>query len=178
MKPTKLLLFLSLITGITVCLWPTYPKLDVLKASTVYKDVLIDKQYIIYIDYSLPFYKKRLYVIDLNTKEIILNAHVSHAWKSGFLRPKKFSNTIGSRISSKGVFKTQNHYTSNHGYGKYKIGMRIKGLEKGKNDNALQRNIVFHSSFGIWSSGCYMTLPWVNKKIIELTANNGIVIVK
>lgn len=134
-------------------------------------------EFAIIIDYNRPIFKKRLWIINLETKEIELNTHVSHAWNSGFIKAKIFSNKIGSRISSKGTFKTLNSYESNYGHGKYKLGMRIRGLEKGKNDNVLKRNIVFHPSWAFWSSGCFMSLPWINKEIIELTKDGNIVIV-
>lgn len=144
-----------------------------LKHNTEFRNV----NYAIIIDYQKPIFKKRLWVIDLKTKETLIHSHVSHSIKSGIIWATKFSNEVGSNISSKGVFKTLNSYESKFGKGKYKIGMRLKGLEKGINDNVLQRNIVFHSSLGFWSSGCFMTLPWTNKAIVELTKNGNILIV-
>jgi len=134
-------------------------------------------KYAIVIDYSKPFFKKRLWVVDINSKETILNSHVSHAKNSGWFWATEFSNVVGSEYSSKGTFKTLNSYESKHGKGIYKIGMRIKGLNKGVNDNVLKRNIVFHTSYGFWSAGCFMTAPKTNKKIIDLTKNGHILIV-
>ncbi len=134
-------------------------------------------KYGILIDYNLPVTKKRLWVIDLKTNEIKIHSRVSHARKSGWIWPTLFSNKPGSNLSCKGVFKTRNSYKSNYGSGKYQIGMRIKGLNKSLNDNALQRYIVFHSSLGLWSSGCFMTLPATNKAIIDLTKTGSIVYV-
>ena len=134
-------------------------------------------KYAILVDYNSNVFKKRLWIVDLETKEIILNSHVSHALLSGLIWPTKFSNIKESRISSKGVFKTLDSYESGYGSGEYKIGMRLQGLDKGINDNVLERNIVFHCSYGLWSSGCFMTWPKTNKEIIELTKNGSILIV-
>jgi len=144
---------------------------------TKFKSEFDNPKYVIVVDYSKPIFRKRLWVLNLKTKDIALNTHISHAWNSGFFKAEKFSNVIGSNISSKGTFKTLNSYESNYGSGDYKIGMKIKGLEIGKNDNSLKRAIVFHSSWGFWSSGCFMSLPWINKEIIDLTKGGTILIV-
>ncbi|MCD8518429.1 MAG: murein L,D-transpeptidase catalytic domain family protein, partial [Flavobacterium sp.] len=99
------------------------------------------------------------------------------ALKSGIIFAGKFSNEVGSNLSCKGTFKTANVYESNYGKGQYKIGLRLIGLDKDINDHTLERNIVFHSSYGFWSSGCFMTPPKINKKIIDLTKNGSMLIV-
>lgn len=134
-------------------------------------------EYAILIDYNKNVFSKRLWVIDLLTKKIVLNSHVSHAKKSGYFYATRFSNKVSSKISSKGVFITQGTYKSKHGKGIYQIGMRLKGLEKDINDQVFIRNIVFHTSNGLWSEGCFMTIPDVNKEIIDLTKNGNILIV-
>ena len=134
-------------------------------------------KYAILIDYERPVFRKRLWVIDLKSREVLMNTHVSHAYKSGLLWATEFSNVPESKTSSKGVFKTLNSYKSQFGEAVNQIGMRIEGLEKGKNDKVLSRNIVFHSNYSPWSEGCFMTLPWINKEIIELTRNGNLLIV-
>lgn len=134
-------------------------------------------KYAIIIDYDKPVYKKRLWLIDLDTKEVLINSHVSHAYKSGLIWPTIFSNIEGSNISSYGTFQTLNSYESSFGRGEYKVGMRLKGLEKGINNNVLRRNIVFHSSYGMWSSGCFMTMPWINKEIIDYAKDGNLLVV-
>ena len=174
--------FLILLSGLVLfSLLPTKPlNEDLLLISQQLKRFSSEFQnskYSILIDYDKPFFRKRLWVIQNSTKEVILNCHVSHAWKSGFFVPTQFSNIPESKISCKGVFKTLYAYESNYGHGDLKIGMRINGLEK-QNNNALKRNIVFHSSYGPWSSGCFMTFPTVNKQIIDFTKNGSMVIVR
>ena len=135
-------------------------------------------KYAILIDYNQPIFRKRLWVVEIKTQKVLKNTHVSHAYKSGIIWASVFSNEKGSNISSKGTFKTLNSYESSFGKGIYKVGMRLKGLEKNINNHAFARNIVFHCSYGFWSSGCFMTLPWVNKEIIDLTKDGNILIVR
>lgn len=49
---------------------------------------------------------RRLWIIDTDSKEIILNSHVSQSYKTGLIYPRKFSNIPGSNLSSIGVFVT------------------------------------------------------------------------
>lgn len=169
------IIFLSII-------WlPTKPSAALLEKMTHHKllfsDQLNQAEYCILIDYNKAVFKKRLWVIDLQSNEIVIHSHVSHAGKSGLIWPSVFSNKPQSNLSSIGTFKTGNAYESTHGKGEYKIGMRIIGLEPGLNDNVLARNIVFHSSSGFWSAGCFMTQPRMNKAIIDLTKNGNMLYV-
>lgn len=136
---------------------------------------------VIVIDYRKNILVNRLYVLDMKKREIILESRVSHAKKSGFFIPEKFSNVSGSYLSCKGVFVTAETY-----HGKLGYSMRIKGLEVGENNNAYQRAIIFHSTEFVingikiktlWSKGCFSTPPEFNKKIIDLTKNGCLVYV-
>ncbi len=142
-----------------------------------YSDGALKLKYIIIIDYNKSFLKRRLWVIEKATKEVVINCHVSHAKNSGGLWATEFSNMEGSEKSCAGVFKTLNSYKSSFGKGKYQIGMRIEGLDKQLNSNALKRNIVFHCGYTAWSRGCFVTTPKNNKKIIELTKEGNLVYV-
>lgn len=184
-RRNKILITFLIILFIAILIFVLPTKINSNAWSTVQATLLKHKnefvttpKYAIYIDYSKPIYKKRLWVLDLSKKVVVFNSHISHAWKSGFFKPHQFSNQPESKISCKGTFKTLNQYTSTIGYGQYKIGMRIKGLDQNKNDNAFKRNIVFHSSLTLWSSGCFMTYPKTNKAIIELTKDGSIIIVE
>lgn len=62
--------------------------------------------------------------------------------------------------------------------GQYGLSMKISGLESGINDNAKKRGIIFHGNFQpVYSSGCFITWPSVNKEIIEMTKNGSFVFV-
>jgi hypothetical protein len=129
-----------------------------LAAHARFKPIVGNRPYIIIIDYGLPVFKKRLWILESATQKVILNAHVAHAWKSGFLYATDLSNTLGSKQS----FQS-----------KFGLTMRVSGLEKGTNDNAEVRGIWFHASYFPWTWGCFATFPGVNKKIITLAQNKA-----
>ncbi len=131
------------------------------------------------IDYTLPSYEKRLWVIDVETETVLFAEIVAH----GMGRPrgsggdmetaKDFSNLIGSRKSSLGLFITAETYQGRHGY-----TLRLDGLEKGVNDNARERLIVIHSAHYVTldraadhlvgrSWGCPVVRPKISKKLID-----------
>ena len=95
------------------------------------------------IDYSKPSVDRRLWVFDLVHNKLLFNTWVSHGRNSGRAQSTQFSNQHGSLKSSLGVFvTTAETYMGGNGY-----SLRIRGLERGINDNAYQRDIVFH---GAW----------------------------
>jgi len=129
--------------------------------------------YIIIIDYRKNIFRDRLYVIDMKTGNTVIKSKVSHAWESGVLHPNEYSNSLDSDKSSKGNYITKSTYIGNFGY-----SMRIKGLDKGINNNAQERLVVFHSDKKMktkWSNGCFATSEDINKKIIDLTKNGVLV---
>ncbi|TDQ18325.1 L,D-transpeptidase-like protein [Algoriphagus boseongensis] len=93
------------------------------------------------IDFSLPSTEKRLWVIDPEKGEILLNSVVAHGRNSGELMAVKFSNRPESYQSSLGFYKTAETYQGKHGY-----SLRLDGLEKGFNDQARARAIVIHGA--------------------------------
>lgn len=103
--------------------------------------VAMKQQLLTVIDYSKPSTAKRLWVFDLKNNKTIFNTWVSHGRNSGGIIPYSFSNTIGSLKSSIGVFLTDAAYYGSRGY-----SMRIKGLERGINDNVYERHVVLHGA--------------------------------
>ena len=93
------------------------------------------------IDFSLPSTEKRMWIIDPENGEILLNSVVSHGRNSGDLMAKTFSNVPESFKSSLGFYKTAETYSGKHGY-----SLRLDGLEKGFNDQARNRAIVIHGA--------------------------------
>lgn len=93
------------------------------------------------IDFSLPSTQKRLWVIDTEKAEILLNSVVSHGRNSGNLMAESFSNTPESFKSSLGFYQTAETYNGKHGY-----SLRLDGLEEGFNDQARNRAIVMHGA--------------------------------
>jgi hypothetical protein len=135
----------------------------------------------IYIDYSLPSYKKRLWVLD--GKKVLLNTYVSHGKNSGLVYARKFSNSPESNMSCVGRFITLNSYT-----GKCGLSLRIMGIDE-SNSNTRSRSIVFHGSdyvnknyiakhgYAGRSLGCFATSWEDNEKIIELVKEKTSVMV-
>lgn len=93
------------------------------------------------IDFSQPSTEKRLYVIDLEKKQILFQSVVSHGSGTGTLWAKFFSNRIKSHKSSPGFYVTGETYTGGNGY-----SLRLDGVESGINDNARNRAIVMHGA--------------------------------
>jgi len=93
------------------------------------------------IDFSKPSSSKRLFVIDLASGVLLFNTYVAHGQNSGFAMAEKFSNKSSSLQSSLGFYETSSTYIGKHGY-----SLKLEGLEKGINDNALERSIVMHGA--------------------------------
>lgn len=125
------------------------------------------------IDYDLPFTAIRLWVLD-RTGKVIAGSHVSHAWKSGMLRATTFSNRPGSNLSSIGSYRTARRTYE----GKYGHSLRVHGLDRGVNDNALRRAIVFHpAGYLTHSLGCFMLPDERVPAIVDLIAGGSFVYV-
>jgi len=102
------------------------------------------------IDFSLPSYTKRLFVVDVKKGIVLFNTYVSHGRNSGKEVAGKFSNEPESFESSLGFYITSDTYNGKHGY-----SLRLEGEEAGINDNAFSRGIVMHSA------------PYVNERLIQ-----------
>lgn len=92
-------------------------------------------------DFGLSSKQKRLFIIDIENCELVLNTYVAHGRKSGSEYARIFSNRANSHQSSLGFYITGNTYYGEHGF-----SLRINGIDKGFNDKALRRNIVVHGS--------------------------------
>ena len=132
------------------------------------------RRYVTVIDYSLPILKDRLYVVDMQSKEIVLQSPVSHAMNSGLYYAKEFSNGVGTEKSCVGAFQTQESYSGRFGY-----AMRVQGMQRGVNDNARRRAIVFHTYkfWPVYSEGCFVTPKDVNRKLIDMVKEGSLVYV-
>lgn len=126
------------------------------------------------VDFSQPSANKRLYVIDLEKKEVLFNTYVAHGKNSGQEMATSFSNVPSSNKSSLGFYITSHTYNGKNGF-----SLQLEGQEKGINDNALSRGIVMHSADYVnenyiqsqgWigrSQGCPAVMPSMNKPIVE-----------
>jgi hypothetical protein len=131
--------------------------------------------YVVLVDYTRSIAQDRLYLVNRRTRRVVLRSKVSHAWASGLLCPVDFSNEAGSRKSSPGAFRTLGAYQGMWGY-----SMRIEGLDRGVNDRALSRAVVFHSTErmkGPYTWGCFATSAAVNRALIDSVKGGSLVYV-
>lgn len=100
-----------------------------------------NRRYLTIADMSIASSNPRLYIIDMEKQELLLQTYVAHGKNSGLLFAKAFSNKVGSFQSSLGFYITGNPYNGKHGK-----SLVLKGVEVGINDNAEQRAIVLHGA--------------------------------
>ncbi|TDW99766.1 murein L,D-transpeptidase catalytic domain family protein [Dinghuibacter silviterrae] len=93
------------------------------------------------IDYTLSSLQKRLFVVDVKSGKVLYNTYVAHGMNSGKEYAHKFSNALESLETSLGFYVTMNAYEGKNG-----LALRLKGMEKGINDNATRRGIVLHGA--------------------------------
>jgi hypothetical protein len=101
----------------------------------------VGKQVLTIIDFGLSSTKKRMWVMDMETKEVLFNTYVSHGKNTGGEFATNFSNTVNSLQSSLGFYVTAETY-----YGKNGLSLFIDGMEKGFNSNARKRYVVIHGA--------------------------------
>ena len=92
-------------------------------------------------DFSQSSRRKRLYIIDIEEMQLLVNTYVAHGRNSGGEYARSFSNKPESHKSSLGFYITRKTYYGDHG-----LALKIEGLESGINDRADERNIVIHGS--------------------------------
>jgi hypothetical protein len=102
---------------------------------------LLNDSIITIIDFSMPSYKKRFFVIDLKNYKILFNTLVAHGRNSGKVWANSFSNRGSSYKSSPGFYITKETYFGKNGY-----SLKLDGVEKGINDKAYDRGIVIHGA--------------------------------
>ncbi len=102
---------------------------------------LLNDQIITIVDFSKPSKEKRLFIIDLKNYTILYNTLVAHGSNTGREWATNFSNNNSSHQSSPGFYITLDTYQGKNGY-----SLKLEGLEKGINDNALERGIVIHGA--------------------------------
>ncbi len=137
------------------------------------------------IDYTLPSTKKRLWVLNLDTNEVLMHERVTHGKNSGWDTTELFSNRPHSLSTSLGVFRVAEPYKGKHGR-----SLRLDGLERGFNHNARRRAIVIHGAkyakktfrhpqHGVRlgrSFGCPAVRPKAIKELIPLIKNKTLLV--
>jgi hypothetical protein len=95
---------------------------------------------LIVVDFTQPSFRKRLGVIDLKSGRGTFHL-VAHGRNSGGLFANEFSDKVGSKMSSLGLYRVHSKYTGRHG-----LSLRLIGLSRTLNQNAEKRGIVIHSA--------------------------------
>jgi L,D-transpeptidase catalytic domain len=126
------------------------------------------------IDYTKPSTERRLWVFDLVHTRILFEELTAHGKNSGDNQAVRFSNAPNSLMSSLGAFLTGDTYIGKHG-----LSLRLQGLEKGINDNSMEREIVIHAAAYISDAiasnkgrigrswGCPAVRPEISRRLIE-----------
>lgn len=120
----------------------------------------VRKPYLYFVDYGQPSTAPRGYVFDMESLRIVDGPFtVAHGRGSSSGRtgiPTRFSNRSGSAATSLGLYVTEALY-SFHGHSGGRsyssIGLRLKGVSSGFNDNALARGVVAHGAPYVTPSG-------------------------
>ncbi len=135
---------------------------------------LSQKSILTIVDFDQLSTQKRLYIIDLDKKEILLNTWVAHGQRSGMDEAVKFSNKNDSYTSSLGFYVTGEVYKGMHGK-----SLKLDGMDSGFNDNARSRSIVVHGAAYVSpgtinalgrlgrSQGCPAVAPELAEKVIN-----------
>jgi hypothetical protein len=142
--------------------------------------ILHNERILSIVDFSLPSFKKRLFIIDVVTGKLLYNTYVAHGRNSGNQFATKFSNQANSFQSSLGFYITGTTYTGHCGY-----SLRLQGMEVGINDNAFDRGIVMHAASYVYggnsdkmghagrSEGCPAIPLNIHRAIIGLIKNGS-----
>jgi hypothetical protein len=146
------------------------------------KEIISSDSIITIIDFSKPSNEKRLFVIDLKSAKLIHQSVVAHGRNTGEKYARIFSNKLNSHMSSIGFYITKKTYMGENGY-----SLRLDGLERGFNDNAMKRSLVIHgadyadesviNSKGYLgrSYGCPALPREISKQVIEKIKDGNII---
>ena len=124
------------------------PRADLLRrALAAYARVertgLVHRKLLTVIDYALPSWERRLWVLDPRRMRVLFHELVAHGRGSTTDDNPDwavvFGNEEASLRTSLGTFVTGKTYTGKHGH-----SLELVGLDPGVNDKALERRIVMH----------------------------------
>ncbi len=93
------------------------------------------------VDFTKSSNDKRLFIIDLNNKQVLHKTYVAHGMKTGQEFAKTFSNEENSHQSSLGFYTTDITYHGRRGY-----SLKLDGQEGSFNTNARKRGVVVHGA--------------------------------
>ena len=93
------------------------------------------------VDFNKSSCEKRMWIIDLLSKQLLLNTWVAHGQGSGDDVATRFSDRDDSHQSSLGFYITDDVYKGKHGR-----SLRLDGMDEGFNASARARAIVVHAA--------------------------------
>jgi hypothetical protein len=148
----------------------------------------VKKPYLYFVDYGLPSTQPRGYVFDMRALQIVDGpftvAHGRGSSTSQYGVPTRFSNASGSAATSLGLYLAENTY-SFHGHTAGRsyssIGLKLKGVSEGFDDNALARGVVAHGAPYVTptkagrSEGCPAMEPSRAQRVLPELADGGMV---
>lgn len=148
----------------------------------------VTKPYLYFVDYGLPSTKPRGYVFDMEALRLVEGpfpvAHGRGSSKERYGVPTSFSNRPGSAATSLGLYLAEETYDFNGNTGgrRYRsIGLRLRGLSRGFNDNARIRGVVAHGAPYVndkaagRSEGCPAIEQPRARRLLPKLANGGMV---
>lgn len=113
----------------------------------------VKKPYLYFVDYGLPSTTPRGYVFNMDALSLVDGpftvAHGKGSSTSRYGVPTNFSNASRSSATSLGLYVTKALYAfTGHSGGQayHSVGLRLDGVSKGFNDNALARGVVAHGA--------------------------------
>jgi hypothetical protein len=148
----------------------------------------VKKPYLYFVDYGLPATTPRGYVFDMVARTIVDGPFMVAAGRGSAPNkdgvPTNFSNRSGSAATSLGLYLADKVYDfTGHTAGRtYEaVGLRLKGLSTGFNDNAFARGVVAHGAPYVTSTkagrseGCPAMEPARAERLLPKLANGGLV---
>lgn len=133
------------------------------------------------IDFTRPSDSARMWVVDLQAKQVIRRIRVSHGSGSGERYATSFSNVEGSHATSLGLYRAAETYQGKHGY-----SLKLDGLEP-SNAAARSRHVVIHAADYVTdrfvarhgragrSWGCPAVDPEISSDLINDLTRGGLV---
>jgi hypothetical protein len=105
------------------------------------RQALSAKPILTLVDFEKPSTEKRLWILDLDNREVLVHTLVAHGRGSGDTIARFFSNIVDSHMSSLGFYVTAGTY-----YGQHGLSLKLEGKDKDFNCRALERHIVVHGA--------------------------------
>jgi hypothetical protein len=93
-------------------------------------------------DMTKPSTSKRLFLIDLDSKKVLLRTYVAHGQNTGDIDATRFSNKLDSHQSSLGLYRVGSTIRSP----KHGAALLLDGLDKPLNGMARAREIIIHGA--------------------------------